>query len=33
LNAPSDVLGWASSPEPARPGPLKPGPSPALTRA
>jgi hypothetical protein len=29
----SDVLGWASSPEPAKPGPFKPGRSPALTKA
>ena len=29
----SDVLGWASSPEPAEPSPSKPKPSPALTRA
>jgi hypothetical protein len=29
----SDVLGQASSPEPAEPSPSKPKPSPALTRA
>ena len=31
--APSDVLGRASSPEPAEPSPFKPKPSRALTRA
>ena len=29
----SDVLGWASSPDPAEPSPFKPKPSRALTRA
>ena len=29
----SDVLGWASSPEPAKPSPFKPKPGQALTRA
>jgi hypothetical protein len=29
----SDVLGWASSPEPTEPSPFKPKPSRALTRA
>ena len=29
----SDVLGWASSPEPAEPSPFEPKPSRALTRA
>jgi len=29
----SDVLGWASSPEPAEPGPFKPKPGPTRTRA
>ena len=29
----SDVLGWASSPEPAEPSPFKPKPSPAPMRA
>jgi hypothetical protein len=29
----SDVLGWASSPEPAEPSPFKPKPGRALTRA
>ena len=29
----SDVLGWASSPEPAEPSPFKPEPGRALTRA
>jgi len=31
--ADSDVLGWASSPEPAKPSPFKPKPGRALTRA
>jgi hypothetical protein len=31
--ASSDVLGWASSPEPTEPSPFKPKPSQALTRA